>query len=319
MTDSTEGTGAAEDATARDASSQAPAERLDRGILADTLVATLDLLEAAATREGDVTTRLVPTGFEDLDDLLGGGLWPGHLVVVGGRPSMGTTTLALDIARSAAVHHHLGTLVFTPDTTVEEVNLRLIAAIAKVPLIHLRNGIMNDDGWASTSQTIGDLASAPLTIDSRPYLTLDVLTEAVEEAAAAGVRLVVLDGLQALVPVTPRDSRYHEVCEQVHAIKRLARTHRISIVVVSKLNRVSEARPDRRPQLHDLRNAGDIEDVADLVILLHRDDMYEVESSRPGEADLMVAKHRHGPTRWLTVAFQGHYARFVDIAREYRQ
>lgn len=288
----------------------------DRGVLGDTLEGTLDLMEAAASDDPDqVAERLVPTGFEDLDDLLGGGLWPGHLVVVGGRTSMGTTTLVLDFARAAAVRRGIKTLVFGPETAVDEVNLRLLAATAKIPINHLRNGTMNDADWTKASATMGGLATAPLTVDSRPYLTLDDFTAAVEDAVATGTRLVILDGVQTLVPLTPRDNRYHELCEQVHAIKRLARAHRISIVVTSKLNRDAETRGNHHPKLHDLRNAGDIEDVADLVILLHRDDYYEYEPARPGEADLFVDKNRHGPTRSITLAFQGHYSRFMDIAR----
>ena len=284
-----------------------------RSLLADTLITTLELIEAASNSEDVVTDRLVPTGFRDLDDLLGGGLWPGHLVVIGGRTSMGTTTLALDFARSAT-RHSIPTLVLSPETAADEVNLRLIAATAKVPLNHLRNGTMTEDDWTKTAHAMGPLSSSPLTVDARPYLSIEDVTAAVDEAVATGTRLVVLDGIQMLVPLTPRDNRYHEVCEQVHAIKRLARAHQISIVVTSKLNRDAEARPDHRPKLHDLRNAGDIEDVADLVILVHRDDYYYLESMRPGEADLFVEKHRHGPTRSLTLAFQGHYSRFVDMA-----
>jgi replicative DNA helicase len=287
------------------------------GWVADTMNGTLDLLERVGDR--DQPTRWVPTGFEDLDDLLGGGMWPGHLVVIGGRAGMGTSTLAMDLVRSAAVYNGIQTLLVCPDTSINELNLRLIAATGKIPVNHMRNGVMREENWDAVAKVMEKVTSAPLRLNTNPYLTVDALADAVAEAVAHGTRLVVLDGIQSLVPVSPRDTRYHELCEQVHGIKRLARAHNIPIVVTSKLNRLSESRVDKRPLLHDLRNAGDIEDVADVVILLHRDDMYEAESTRPGEADLVVAKHRHGPTRSLVLAFQGHYGRFVDIGPQYRR
>lgn len=283
--------------------------------IAEIFESTLDLIE---TVENEADTepgsgRLVPTGFADLDNLLGGGLWPGHLTVLGGRPGAGSSVLGLNIARTAAVDHGMPTLVMCTDTSAEELNIRILAAQGRIPVNHIRNGLMSTEEWDRLARWTERLAAAPLHFNTEPAVTVARVTEAVENLTGRGLRLLVLDGLQSLDQEIPRDSRYFDVCDDVHALKRLARTHGIPIVVVSKLNRVPEQRLSKRPMLHDLRNAGDIEDVADEVVMIHREDMYESESLRPGEADLDVVKNRHGATRLITVAFQGHYARFVDM------
>lgn len=283
--------------------------------IADVFESTLDLIETAGNERTAApgSGRLVPTGFVDLDDLLGGGLWPGHLTVIGGRPGAGSSVLGLNIATTAAIDLGIPTLVMCTDTSAEELNIRVLAAQGRVPVNHIRNGAMSTEEWDRLARHTNALATAPLYFNTEPVLTVGRVTEAVEDLIESGLRLLVLDGLQSLDQEIPRDSRYFEVCDDVHALKRLARAHGIPIVVVSKLNRVPEQRMSRRPMLHDLRNAGDIEDVADEVIMIHREDMYEAESLRPGEADLGVVKNRHGATRLIVVAFQGHYSRFVDM------
>lgn len=282
--------------------------------LVDVLDKTLDQVEVISDREAGLYG--VPTGFDDLDELLNG-LWPGHLTVIGGRPGAGASTLALDIARSAAVHNDLTTLYFRPDTTAEEVTFRLLSAEAKVPHNHIRNGLMSDASWNKLAVTMGSVSSSPILTVDDPYLTIEKIEAALEEATERGLdpKLVVVDELQTLVQTRARENRYQEVRDDVHALKRLARQHNVAVVVVSKLNRGPLARPDARPLLHELRDAGGIEDVADEVILIHRDDQWETESMRPGEADLIIAKHRHGPERLLVVAYQAHYSRFVDMTK----
>lgn len=283
-------------------------------LLVDVMDKGLDQVEEISNREAGPYG--VPTGFADLDELLNG-LWPGHLTVIGGRPGAGASTLALDIVRSAAVHHDLTTLYFRPDTTAEEVSFRLLAAEAKVPHSHIRRGLMSDPDWNKLAVTMGNVSSSPLLTVDDPYLTVEKIEAALEEATARGLdpKLVVVDELQMLVQTRSRENRYQEVRDDVHALKRLAREHNIALVVVSKLNRGPLARPDARPLLHELRDAGGIEDVADEVILIHRDDQWDAESMRPGEADLIIAKHRHGPEQLLVVAYQAHYSRFVDMTK----
>lgn len=283
--------------------------------LADVLDKTLDVAEAVAVSR-EAGPYGVPTGFADLDDLLNG-LWPGHLTVIGGRPGAGASTLALDIVRRAAVHNNLTTLYFRPDTTAEEVTFRLLSAESKVPHNHIRNGLMSDSSWTSLGETMGRVSNSPILIADDPYLTVEKIGAAIEDTSEHDLKLVVVDELQTLVQTRTRENRYQEVRDDVHALKRLARQHNVALVVVSKLNRSPMTRQSpilARPMLHDLRDAGGIEDVADEVILIHRDDQYEKESIRPGEADLIVAKHRNGAERELVVAFQGHYCRFVDMA-----
>lgn len=284
--------------------------------VSDVMSSTLDPIEAIDNASNDAAPRrLIPTGFADLDLLFGGGLWPGHMTVIGGRPGAGSSVLGLNIASAAAIHHGIPTLVVCTDSSAEEVNFRLLAARGRIPTTHIRNGRMDVGAWDRLAKATRELSSAPLYLNTELGITMAKVTEAVEELAGRGLRLIVLDGLQTLDQEIPRDSRYFEVCDDVHALKRLARTHKLSLVVISKLNRTPEQRLFKRPALHDLRNAGDIEDIADEVILIHREDMYEAESTRPGEADFDVVKHRHGPQRLIVVAYQGHYSRFVDIKR----
>lgn len=281
--------------------------------LSSALESTRNLVEAIGSGADEASGRLVPTGFADLDDLLGAGIWPGHLCVIGGRPGAGTSTLAQNIAAHAAGAAGLRVLFMSADTSADELNMRWWSARAKVPIRHIRHGLMSDDDWSRFVRA-ADFGTWPVHVNTNPRLTVASITEAVEELLPLGLKLLVVDGLQSLAREAPRDSRYFEVCEDVHALKRLARQHGLAVIIVSKLNRSAEQRPDKRPMLHELRNAGDIEDVADEVVLLHREDLYERESMRPGEADLILAKNRHGPERDVVVAFQGHYARFVDMA-----
>ena len=276
--------------------------------------ALLEALPSGAARGGDPGGRnaRVPTGFAELDQLFAGGLWRGHLTVVGGRAGMGTSTFALDLARSAA-RARLPTLVMCTDTSTDELMFRLLAAEASVPLSRLRNGTASTEDQSRHREAGRRLAATPLYLNTTPTLTVEGVDAAVQAAHTASLSLLVIDGLQTLIPVRPRETPYYEVSESVHQLKRLARHHNLPVVVTSKLNRAPEYRTGSLPMLHDLRNAGDIEDVADEVVLLHRPDAYDPESERAGEADIIVAKNRHGTTRTITVAFQGHYSRFTDM------
>ena len=162
---------------------------------------------------------------------------------------------------------------------------------------------------------MSEISEAPLYIDDSPNLTMmEIRAKARRLKQKADLRLIVIDYLQLMTSGKKVESRQQEVSEFSRQIKLLAKELEVPVVAMSQLNRGPEQRTDKKPMLSDLRESGSIEQDADMVILLHRDDVYEKESTRPGEADLIVAKHRNGPTRDLTVAFQGHYSRFVDMA-----
>lgn len=275
---------------------------------------TLDEMEAIAAGGG--TGQGVPTGFAELDALTGGGLHPSQLVVMAGRPSSGKTTLALDCARSAAIANGLPTVIFSLEMSRSEITMRLLSAEAKVALQKMRTGRLNEEDWARLSRRMGAVSDSPLYIDDSPNLTLmEIRAKARRLKQRHGLRMVVVDYLQLMSSPRRVESRQQEVAEFSRSLKLLAKELEVPVLALSQLNRGPEQRQDKKPMLADLRDSGGVEQDADLVVLIHREDLYDRETSRAGEADLLVAKHRNGPTGTVTVAFQGHYSRFVDMAR----
>jgi replicative DNA helicase len=274
---------------------------------------TLDEIEAIANHDGRLVG--VPTGFADLDALMNG-LHAGQLIVLAARPALGKSTLGLDISRAAAIKHDLTTVVFSLEMSRTEITMRLLSAEARVPLHHIRTGRMSDDDWARLARRMGEVAEAPLYIDDSPHLSMmEIRAKARRLKQRQDLKLMIVDYLQLMSSPRRVENRQQEVSEISRALKLLAKELDIPIVAISQLNRGPEQRTDKKPLLSDLRESGSIEQDADVVILLHREDAYERESPRAGEADLIVAKHRNGPTSTITVAFQGHYSRFVDMSR----
>lgn len=280
---------------------------------ADTLPATLDMLETMSDRAGGPTG--LPTGFADLDAALHG-LHPGQLVVVAGRPGLGKSTLGLDFARTCAVRDGSAALLFSLEMNRDEINMRLLSAEARVSLQSMRAGRLTAADWERMAGHLERIAAAPLYVDTSPSLTvMAIRSKARRLARRHELSLIVVDYLQLLTHGGRRnDNRQQEVAEMSRSLKMLAGELGVPVVALSQLNRGAEQRNDKRPQLGDLRESGAIEQDADVVILVHRDDAYNRESARAGEADLIIAKQRSGPLGTVTVAFQGHYSRFVDMA-----
>jgi replicative DNA helicase len=280
--------------------------------LNELLPETLNEIEAIGTRGGALVG--VPTGFRDLDELTNG-LHPGQMVIVAARPAVGKSTLGLDFARAAAVQHGRAAVLFSLEMSRSEIVMRLLSAEARVPLQHMRTGTMRDEDWNRLARRMGDIAEAPLFIDDSPNLSMmEIRAKARRLRQRHDLQLVVVDYMQLMSSARRVESRQQEVAEMSRSLKLLAKELDVPVVAISQLNRNPEQRQDKRPQLSDLRESGAIEMDADIVILLHREEMYEPETPRAGEADLIVAKHRNGPTRTVSVAFQGHYSRFVDLA-----
>ncbi|GAB2447348.1 hypothetical protein GCM10027187_12310 [Streptosporangium sandarakinum] len=225
------------------------------------------------------------------------------------------STLGLDFARSAAIKHHMTTVVFSLEMSRNEITMRLLSAEARVALHNMRSGTMTDDDWAKLARRMGEVAEAPLFIDDSPNMSMmEIRAKCRRLKQRNDLRFVIIDYLQLMSSPKKTESRQNEVSEISRAIKLLAKELEVPVIAISQLNRGPEQRTDKRPMVSDLRESGSIEQDADMVILLHREDAYERESPRAGEADLIVAKHRNGPTATVTVAFQGHYSRFVDMA-----
>ncbi|MCL2614611.1 MAG: replicative DNA helicase, partial [Nocardioidaceae bacterium] len=225
------------------------------------------------------------------------------------------STLALDFCRAASISSGLTSVFFSLEMTRAEIVMRLLSAEARVSLNHIRNGKMTTEEWERLARNVSRVSSSPMFIDDSPNMTMtEIRAKARRLKQKHDLKLIVIDYLQLMTSGKKVESRQLEVSEFSRQIKLLAKELEVPIIALSQLNRGPEQRADKRPMMSDLRESGSIEQDADMVILLHRDDVYEKESTRPGEADLIVAKHRNGATRDIVVAFQGHYSRFVDMA-----
>lgn len=279
--------------------------------LTDAVTAAIEDIEAAKLKDGQFTG--VPTGFADLDELTNG-FHGGQLIIVAARPALGKSTLALDFARAASIHHDMPSIFFSLEMGRSEIAMRLLAAEASVPLQSMRKGNVEARDWTTIAATRGRINDAPLFIDDSPNMTLvEIRAKCRRLKQRVGLKLVVIDYLQLMTSGKKVESRQQEVSEFSRALKLLAKELQVPVIALSQLNRGPEQRADKMPAISDLRESGSLEQDADMVILLHRESAYEKDNPRAGEADLIVAKHRNGPTRTVTVAFHGHYSRFADM------
>lgn len=273
--------------------------------------AAVEEIEAANGRDGTMTG--VPTGFKELDELTNG-LHAGQMIVVAARPAMGKSTIALDFARAAAIGHNMPTIFFSLEMGRSEIAMRLLSAEGAVPLQNMRKGTLDQRDWTTVASTRGRINDAPLYIDDSPNMTLvEIRAKCRRLKQRVGLKMIVIDYLQLMTSGKRVESRQQEVSEFSRALKLMAKELQVPVIALSQLNRGSEQRTDKKPQVSDLRESGSIEQDADMVILLHRDSVYD-RDVRPGEADLIVAKHRNGPTATIPLAFQGHFSRFADMA-----
>ena len=281
-------------------------------VFAEVLPGALDRIEAFGTQGPEIAG--VPTGFADLDALTNG-LQPGTLTVIAAGTGIGKSVLLYDICRSAAVRRDLPVALFTLGEAANDVAIRMLAAEARVRHNLIRTGLMSDDDWKRLTERMVQIVESPLHLNESVDLPVSTLwDESALLVAGKGVRVVAIDGLQLITPDVHYENREREVAEIVQRLRSLAITMQVPVVVTAQLNRGPEQRQDKRPLLGDLRDSGAVAQFADMVILIHRDDAYEWESPRAGEADLIIAKHKYGQAVTCTVAFQPHYQRFVDIA-----
>lgn len=279
--------------------------------LNDSIEAAIAEIEAAQSREGDLVG--VPTGFSDLDALTHG-LHPGQLIIIAARPAMGKSTFALDLARHAAIKSNKPTLFFSLEMGRAEIAMRMLSAESSIPLQSMRKGNIADSDWTRLAQVRGAINDAPLYIDDSPNMTLvEIRAKCRRLAQRVGLKMIVIDYLQLLTSGKKVESRQQEVSEFSRALKLLSKELEIPVVALSQLNRQPEQTKDKKPELSHLRESGSLEQDADVVVLLHREAIGDPEHPRAGEADLILAKQRSGPTGTVTVAFQGHYSRFVNM------
>ena len=272
--------------------------------------AALDQIERLQSGE---LSEGVKTGFKDLDSLTNG-FHPGNMIVIAARPAVGKSTLGLDIARSAAIQNGECAVIFSLEMSRSEITMRMLSAEARVSLNNIRSGSLSEDEWSRLARRMGEINDAPLFIDDSPNLSMmEIRAKARRLKQRHDLKIVVIDYLQLMTSGKKVENRQQEVSEFSRQLKLLAKELNVPVIAISQLNRSPEQRADKKPMLSDLRESGSIEQDADVVILLHRDDLYDSQN-RSGEADLIVAKHRNGPTKTITVASLLHFAKFADMA-----
>ncbi len=284
-------------------------------ILDELLQPTMD--EIDAIQSGSALAHGVPTGFADLDDVTTG-LHGGQMIIIAGRPGHGKSTLALDIMRSCSIKHGLPSIIFSLEMSKSELVMRLLSAEARIKLADMRSGNLSDDDWTKMARRMSEISEAPLYIDDSANLTMmEIRAKARRLKQKTDLRLVVVDYMQLMTSGKRVESRQAEVAEFSRSLKLLAKELDVPVIALSQLNRGPEQRVDKKPQLADLRESGNLEQDCDLAILIHRPDAYERDSPRAGEADFIVAKNRHGITKTCTVAACLHLSSFRDLANQY--
>ena len=282
--------------------------------LSELLDGTLDRLEELYERGGTITGTA--TGYKDLDSLLSG-LQPSSLYVVGGRPSMGKTSFALGMAAHAAIRGQRPVLVFSLEMGHMELTQRLLCSEARVDSTKMRDGRLDDNDWNGINAAIGRLAEAPIWIDDNPNVTvMEIRARARRLKSQVGdLAMVVVDYLQLMTGRQSADNRQVEVAEISRGLKILARELECPVVALSQLSRNLEMRQQKRPILADLRESGAIEQDADVVMFIYRDEVYNPDNTdTAGTAEVIVAKNRNGPTATTTLAFLSRFTTFANFA-----
>ncbi len=295
------------------------AERRERGsgpvIISTLLTHTTDKLDELSQHKGDLTG--LSTGFADLDKLTSG-LQPSDLVIVAGRPSMGKTVFAMNIAENAAIKAKLPVLIFSMEMPSEALVMRMLSSLCSIDQHKVRTGQLKDDDWPRITGAVELLAETKLFIDDTPALSPgEVRSRARRLMREQGqLGLIAVDYLQLMHVPSSKENRSVEISEISRSLKALAKELNVPIIALSQLNRGLEARTDKRPLMSDLRESGALEQDADVIAFIYRDEVYNPESSDKGKAEIIIAKHRNGPIGKIILTFRGQYTRFDNYSPE---
>ena len=277
------------------------------------LTENMEAIEALYERGANVTG--LASGFPDLDDMTAG-FQPQNLIIVAARPSMGKSSLLGDLALHSALRSNSPVVFFSLEMSRHEVVQRFLSSEARVDSQRIRKGSLQEQDWPRLSAALGRLAEAPIFIDDSANISLmEIRAKCRRLKARYGLGLVIVDYMQLMQSPRRSENRQQEVSEISRALKVLARDLDVPVVCASQLNRGVEYRADKRPLLADLRESGSIEQDSDLVMLLYRDEVYNPDSERRGEAELIIAKHRNGPTGVVNLAFMNQYTKFASFTR----
>ena len=280
--------------------------------LSQVLVESIKTIERLYEQKQSVTG--VPTGFVDLDRMLSG-LQPSDLIIVAGRPSMGKTAIVLNVAEHAALRADVGVAVFSLEMAKEQLAMRMLCSEARVDLARVRTGHLTDREFPRLAMAAGRLADAPIYIDDTPALSvLELRAKArrLKRDPQARLGLVIVDYIQLMRSTEGRDSREQEISEISRSLKALAKELHVPVIALSQLNRQVENRSPPKPRLSDLRESGAIEQDADVIMFIYRDEAYNEDSDRKGIADIIIAKQRNGPVGKVELAFLREYTRFEN-------
>ncbi|HEX4984670.1 MAG TPA: replicative DNA helicase [Burkholderiales bacterium] len=285
---------------------------LDMQPLLTQVVERIDMLY---NRDNPSDVTGVPTGFTDLDRMTSG-LQPGDLVIVAGRPSMGKTSLALNMAEYVALESGLPVGVFSMEMGASQLVMRMLGSVGRLDQHKVRTGRLADDDWRKLTDAVGRLNDAPIHIDETAALNaLELRARARRLHRQYGkLGLIVVDYLQLMSASTQGENRATEISEISRSLKALAKELNVPVIALSQLNRSLEQRPNKRPVMSDLRESGAIEQDADLILFIYRDEVYNPDSPDKGKAEVIIGKQRNGPIGTVTMVFQGEYTRFANFA-----
>ena len=280
----------------------------------DLLTKTVETIDYLFQSEGNITG--VPTGFDKFDEATTG-LHAGELIIVAGRPSMGKTTFAMNIAENAAIGSKVPVAVFSMEMPGEQLAMRMISSLGRIDQHHIRTGQLTDEDWPRITSAVHMLSEASLFIDDTPAMSPnEVRARARRMKRKHGLGLVVVDYLQLMQVHGGSENRATEISEISRGLKALAKELNVPVIALSQLNRSLEQRPDKRPIMSDLRESGAIEQDADLIVFIYRDEVYNDDSPDKGMAEIIIAKQRNGPIGKSVLTFLGKYTKFENYIPE---
>ncbi|GHU53868.1 replicative DNA helicase [Clostridia bacterium] len=281
----------------------------------DALVESIERIEQRYKTKEKITG--VPSGFTDLDGKTTG-FQPSDLILIAARPSMGKTAFALNIAQNAAIKHNITTAVFSLEMSAEQVANRLLCSEAFLDAQKIRTGTLDGDDWMKLAEAMGSIANAPIYIDDTAGINVSQLRAKCRKLKIEkGLGLVVIDYLQLMSGRGRSESRQNEISEISRSLKAIARELAVPIIALSQLSRACESRTDHHPMLSDLRESGAIEQDADVVAFIYRDDYYNEASEKKGVAEIIIAKQRNGPTGSVELAWLSEYTKFASLEKNY--
>ncbi len=295
------------------------AERVSRGKrgfrrMKELLVGTLDRIDQLFQRDNPITG--VPTGYFEIDGMTSG-LQPSDLIIIAGRPSMGKTAFALNIAQNAAIKGEAAVAVFSMEMPAEQLAMRMLSSLGRIDQHKVRTGKLADDDWPRLTHAVGILSEAKLYIDDTPALSPGELRSRCRRLAREqGLGMIVIDYLQLMQVPGNSENRATEISEISRSLKALAKELNVPVLALSQLNRSLESRSDKRPVMSDLRESGAIEQDADVIMFIYRDEVYNEDSTDKGIAEIIIGKQRNGPIGARKLRFMGEYTTFENLAFE---